>query len=91
MDPRHEIFRAASDYFDASARYWTAARRGGHMETPTQELVGRSVFYHQALIGYLALPDADLEFAHRRLRYLRRHLQQTSARYAKDRRLPGQV
>lgn len=86
-DLRHLIFQTAHAYFEAAARYWTAARRGEDMETPTQELVGRGIFYHQALVEYVqAVPDA--RFARRRLAYLREHARLTSRLYPRMAR-PG--
>lgn len=81
------ILSAASGYFGAAARYWAAKQRGEDMEAPTQELVGRSIFYRHALESYLAQPHAHHEFAERRLRYLRRHVEFIAERYATEKRL----
>jgi len=74
-DPRHEVFRAARDYYDAAARYWRAARKREDMETPTQELLGRSLFYDAAL------KRCNEDWSARRRDALRRRIWLLSARY----------
>ena len=78
-DSRHEVFRTAHDYYDAAARYWRAARKREDMETPTQELLGRSLFYAEAL------KKSSGEAARRRLRVLRWQVHALTERYARRR------
>ena len=72
-----KAFQAARGYFAASARYWRAAQRGEDMETPTQELLGKSLLYSSALKACSGVEE--------RLHFLRRELQVVTDRYARRR------
>ena len=73
--PRAEVFRTAREYFGAAARYWQAALRGEDMETPTQDLLGRSLFYEAAL------KNCHEDWSARRREALRRRMLLLSSRY----------
>ena len=84
--PRHEVFRSAQAYFGAVAEYWRALRSGEDMETPTQEVLGRSLIYQAALDSYLRKkPGARKLLAHRR-KAIALQLQITSRLYQQQHR-----
>jgi hypothetical protein len=49
IERRKALFRAAADYHGAAAEYFRAVQRGLDLETPTQEFVGKALFYYLAL------------------------------------------
>jgi hypothetical protein len=69
IELRNAIFRAAADYHGAAAEYFRAVQRGLDLERPTQEFVGKALFYYLALSQ---LKDVDSTgFVERRMRTLR--------------------
>jgi hypothetical protein len=76
---RRQMFRAAHDYHDAAARYCRAWSAEADIETPTQVLLGKSLFYYLALSKLLAAESS--ESVQRRLRYLRETQKMLARRY----------
>ena len=69
IELRNALFRAAADYHGAAAEYFRAMQRGLDLERPTQEFVGKALFYYLALSQ---LKDVDAsEVVERRMRTLR--------------------
>ena len=79
---RHEVFQTANAYRVAAQQYCRAARLHENLEAPTQELLGRSIFYGDALRKLRDASTGEVsEDAARRLRALTTSIHELSRRY----------
>lgn len=77
---RGQVYRAAHEYHAALAAYCHAARRGEDIESPTQVLLGKGLFYYLALSRLLARESTGRIVE--RMSYLRESQQVLARRYA---------
>ena len=87
QDPRGEVFATAGAYHAAVARYCRALGAGEDIESSAQELLGRGLFYRNALEKLVASGDAG--FGARRLHCLKIVLDGASRQYLAVKRRPG--
>jgi hypothetical protein len=77
---RGEVYKAAHEYHAALAAYCHARRAGEDIESPTQILLGKGLFYYIALSKLLGRENSERLL--QRMSYLRNSQQLLARRYA---------